>query len=44
MDKVGVDPVVKIGDNKGGVGVWYKGVVGVANISFREKVLYNKRE
>ena len=38
MDKTSVDPGMKIGDNKGCVGVLYKKVVGVANIFSREKV------
>ena len=38
VDKTGVDPEMKIGDNKGCVGVLYKEVVGVANSSSREKV------
>ena len=38
VDKKGVDPEMKIGDNKSGAGVLYKEVVGVANSSSREKV------
>ena len=38
VDKTGVDPEMKIGDNKGGVGVLYKEVVGVDNNSSRLKV------
>ena len=38
VDKTDVDLEMKIGDNKNGVGVLYKEVVGEANISSREKV------
>ena len=38
VDKTGVGPEMKIGDNNGGVGVLYKEVVGVSNSSSREKV------
>ena len=38
MDKTGVDPEMKIDDNKGGVGVLYEEAVGVVNSSSREKV------
>ena len=38
VDRLGVDPEMKIGDNKGGVGILYKEVVEVANSSFKEKM------
>ena len=38
VDKTSVDPEMKMGYSKGGVGVLYKRIVGVENISSREKV------
>ena len=40
VDKTGVDPEMKIGDSKGGVGVQYEEVVGMVNSSSKENVVF----